>query len=105
MLINHWSAQFIDSDQLADVHLLGCVGRGVFVEHRRDTCTPYGINSHRMLVRGHRVETVVEKPKIEIAAEAEQIPEKTVIKWLAIPAGVLIFISLLFLKKKKRRML
>ena len=66
------------------------------------TCTPYGINSHRMLVRGHRVETIVEKPKIEIAAEAEQIPEKTVIKWLAIPAAVLVFISLLFPKKKKR---
>ena len=66
------------------------------------TCTPYGVNSHRMLVRGHRVETVEEKPEIVIVAEAEQIPEKTVIKWLAISAAVLVFISLLFPKKKKR---
>lgn len=66
------------------------------------TCTPYGVNSHRMLVRGHRVETVVEKPKIDIVAEAEQISEKTVMKWLAIPAAVLVFLSLLLPKKKKR---
>ena len=66
------------------------------------TCTPYGINSHRMLVRGHRVETVAQKPEIEIMAEAEQIDEKTVIKYLAIPAAVLLFVSLLLPTKKKR---
>ena len=66
------------------------------------TCTPYGINSHRMLVRGHRVETAVEKPEIVITAEAEQIDEKIVIKWLAIPVAVLIFLSLLLPAKKKR---
>jgi hypothetical protein len=27
------------------------------------TCTPYGINTHRLLVRGHRVETVIEDTK------------------------------------------
>lgn len=67
------------------------------------TCTPYGINTHRMLVRGHRVETVVEKPKIEFPAEAEQIDEKTVIKYLSIPAAVLLFVSLLLPEKKKKR--
>jgi len=66
------------------------------------TCTPYGVNSHRMLVRGHRVANAVEKPEIIITAEAEQIEEKTVMKWLAIPAALLLFVSLLFPKKKKR---
>ena len=36
------------------------------------TCTPYGINTHRLLVRGHRVETVKEK-NIHVTAEAFQI--------------------------------
>ena len=29
------------------------------------TCTPYGINTHRLLVRGIRIETIVEKPVIK----------------------------------------
>ena len=66
------------------------------------TCTPYGVNSHRMLVRGHRVETEEEKQEIVVIAEAEQIDEKIVIKWLAIPTAVLVFLSLLLPTKKKR---
>ena len=66
------------------------------------TCTPYGVNSHRMLVRGHRVETVEEKQEIVVIAEAEQIDEKIVIKWLAIPTAALVFLGLLFPIKKKR---
>lgn len=34
------------------------------------TCTPYGINSHRLLIRGHRVETVEERV---VSREATQI--------------------------------
>lgn len=34
------------------------------------TCTPYGINSHRLLVRGHRV-AIMEKPVNEIMQEME----------------------------------
>ena len=31
------------------------------------TCTPYGINTHRLLVRGIRIETITEKPVIYVA--------------------------------------
>lgn len=34
------------------------------------TCTPYGVNTHRLLVRGHRIETVED---IRISADAVQM--------------------------------
>lgn len=43
------------------------------------TCTPYGINTHRLLVRGHRVENLAELRAIP--AEAIQIPN-----YIAVPA-------------------
>lgn len=43
------------------------------------TCTPYGVNTHRLLVRGHRVENVANLRAIP--AEAVQIPN-----YIAVPA-------------------
>ena len=37
------------------------------------TCTPYGINSHRLLVRGHRIDNVEEADAVRITADAIQI--------------------------------
>ena len=37
------------------------------------TCTPYGINTHRLLVRGHRVENQAEAQAVRGAADAMQI--------------------------------
>lgn len=34
------------------------------------TCTPYGINSHRLIVQGHRIETPTEEEVQEIIAQA-----------------------------------
>ena len=33
------------------------------------TCTPYGVNSHRLLVRGHRVEYVPQSAQVITAAQ------------------------------------
>lgn len=41
------------------------------------TCTPYGVNSHRLLVMGHRIKTVYDK-KIKVGADALQIDQMTV---------------------------
>lgn len=43
------------------------------------TCTPYGINTHRLLVRGHRIDNIV--GTVAIPAEAVQIPN-----YIAVPA-------------------
>ena len=34
------------------------------------TCTPYGINTHRLLVRGHRIENQADSSSIRITADA-----------------------------------
>ena len=48
------------------------------------TCTPYGINTHRLLVRGHRVETK-ETKEVRVTSEAVQIEPKLVALILVIP--------------------
>ena len=53
------------------------------------TCTPYGINTHRLMVRGHRVEN--QPGAIVITAEALQIDEKAVSLSIGIPLTVMIF--------------
>lgn len=65
------------------------------------TCTPYGVNSHRMLVRGKRIETVNEKA-ITITAEAFQIEPKIVMPFIAIPLCLLYIIVLLLKPSKKK---
>ncbi len=66
------------------------------------TCTPYGINTHRILVRGHRIENIA--GEIVAAAEAVRIPAYIVIPAIGVP---LLFISLalmlLYYKIKKPR--
>ena len=64
------------------------------------TCTPYGINTHRLMVRGHRVENL--PGAIVITAEALQIDEKAVSLSIGIPLTVLIF-AVAMIKPKKNR--
>ena len=48
------------------------------------TCTPYGINTHRLLVRGHRVETVM-KHNVYVVSEAVVIDPLIVSPIVAFP--------------------
>lgn len=66
------------------------------------TCTPYGINSHRILVRGHRIETAKEKPVLRVTADAVQIDPIFVAPFVAAPILLLLLI-VLFIPKKKRK--
>lgn len=61
------------------------------------TCTPYGINTHRLLVRGIRIETIVEKPIIYVANEAFRIEPLLVTPAVAAPM-VLVFLIHLMVK-------
>lgn len=72
------------------------------------TCTPYGVNTHRLLVRGHRV-----KMAEEDIAEVEEKAEPAASTWIekyeqGILIGVAIFLGLLliallvyFIKRRK----
>ena len=59
------------------------------------TCTPYGINTHRLLVRGIRVETIKEKPKIYIKNEAFRIDPLLVTPAVAAPMLFALLVHLL----------
>lgn len=65
------------------------------------TCTPYGINSHRLLVRGHRIETVEEAKAIRIPADAVQIEPLLVAPLLSLPILLILLIGLLIPKPRK----
>ena len=66
------------------------------------TCTPYGINSHRLLVRGYRVETAVEAAPVRVENEAEMIDEWLIGGCIAAPVLLLLLIIFLIRTRKKR---
>lgn len=67
------------------------------------TCTPYGINSHRMLVRGHRIETEEVKAVRRVTADAVQIEPIIVAPFVAAPMLLLLLAALLMPRPKKRK--
>ena len=71
------------------------------------TCTPYGINTHRLLVRGHRVENeIVVSPRF-VTADAARVSPKLValILGVVLVTGILIMMNTvnLFRRKHVRR--
>ena len=66
------------------------------------TCTPYGVNSHRLLVRGHRVENEEAAQTVRVTADAMQIEPVIVAPLVAIPMLLLLLIGLLLPKPKKK---
>lgn len=67
------------------------------------TCTPYGINTHRMLVRGTRIENIEEAKKINVITEAYLVDPFIVTPAVAAPmlGGLLIFLMVKSSKEKK----
>lgn len=65
------------------------------------TCTPYGINSHRLLVRGHRIENVEAAKTARATADAIQIEPLIVAPAVAVPFLILLTIPL-FTKHRKK---
>ena len=59
------------------------------------TCTPYGINTHRLLVRGVRTETIKEKPVIYVSNEAFRIEPLLVTPAVAAPMLLVLLVHLL----------
>ena len=67
------------------------------------TCTPYGINTHRMLVRGHRVENEEEELVVFITADATKVPNYIVAMFIIIPTLVIMtIVYLIFTSRKKK---
>ena len=64
------------------------------------TCTPYGVNTHRMLVRGHRVTN--ENGDLAVQAEAVMIPHYITIPAIVIPLLFLFLLVALIATRRRR---
>ena len=64
------------------------------------TCTPYGINTHRMLVRGHRVEN--EGGQLVVPAEAIILPNYITIPAVGIPLLFVFLVGMMIATRRKR---
>ena len=64
------------------------------------TCTPYGINSHRLLVRGHQIDATT-KRNIYIANEAYRVDSLIVMPIVALPIIFVLMIYVMFAPVKK----
>lgn len=60
------------------------------------TCTPYGVNSHRMLIRGHRIEFV--EADIQDQARQRVLPERERPIVIAVGALIGLFIVLIIVR-------
>lgn len=65
------------------------------------TCTPYGINSHRLLVRGHRVDNVKVRAKLNFTSDAEIIPPMNVALTISAPILLLWMVWMMIAPRKK----
>ena len=65
------------------------------------TCTPYGINSHRLLVRGHRIENLEAERTVRVTADAVQIEPLYVAPVVAAPMLLALLIALMIPKKRR----
>lgn len=77
------------------------------IEDKKDyctlmTCTPYGINTHRLLVRGHCTGTG-EPQHIHVTAEAFQIDSTIMASVIGILLLILLLIRVLICTRKKGR--
>ncbi len=66
------------------------------------TCTPYGINSHRLLVRGHRIATQEAAKVIRVTADAMLVETHLVAIAVSIPMLLALLAVLLVTTRKKK---
>lgn len=66
------------------------------------TCTPYGINTHRLLVRGHRIDNA--NGTADITADGIQIEPVYIAPFLGVPAIILLLILMLITTRRARRL-
>lgn len=67
------------------------------------TCTPYGINSHRLLVRGHRVENQASASTIRVTADAMQIGPLLIAPLVAAPMLLVLLVIVLIPHRTKKK--
>ena len=67
------------------------------------TCTPYGINTHRLLVRGKRIENAENQKHIRVTADALRIEPIIVAPALAVPMLLVLLVVMLAVPHLRKR--
>lgn len=70
------------------------------------TCTPYGVNTHRLLVRGHRVENSTDKEPARVTADetrTEPLGKISILLPVLLFAILLMLLLVFLLSKRKKR--
>ena len=67
------------------------------------TCTPYGINTHRLLVRGHRIYPDEDSKSTRVESDAVRIAPHLVVSVAVILIVFLLLIPVLLMKKNKMK--
>lgn len=71
------------------------------------TCTPYGVNTHRLVITGHRIETPTEtEPVTEQTPAGQMITSKWNRWFVLLPAAVFtvaVIAAIVYKKRKKRK--
>lgn len=65
------------------------------------TCTPYGVNTHRLLVRGHRIE--MSETELPVSADAVRIDPRYVVPVIALPVLLLALLWILLFTGMHRK--
>lgn len=56
------------------------------------TCTPYGVNTHRLLLRAHRIETIYQS-SVKVSADAVQVDPLLVVPLISAPLLMLLLLT------------
>ena len=67
------------------------------------TCTPYGVNSHRLLIRGHRVANPEEAVELRVVSDAVQVEPLIVAPFVAVPLLLLVLCLFGFIDVFRKR--
>ena len=67
------------------------------------TCTPYGVNTHRLLVRGHRTENQELEKIIKVVADATQIDPRLMAPVFAVPLLLILFVIMMISTGRRNR--
>ena len=100
-ILNRTFTYEVDQIRIVDPNDISLIG----IEEGKDyctllTCTPYGINTQRLLVRGHQVDTSLAR-SIYIANEAYRVDPLVVMPLVALPIIAVLMVYVMFAPVKK----
>ena len=90
-----------------EIRKLAIIPAGAYVPLM--TCTPYGVNSHRMLLRSKRVANIINEDgeevpavAVKVTSDAVQVDPLLVVPILASPLVIVMLCFWMFSDKKKK---